>query len=113
MSEPEFIEIHWTCGSIDEARKISRYLVQEKLVACAQLTPWIESVYTWNNQLETDQESKVVFKAVLSHFDTIKNVILENSKYAVPEITYTAIDGGNTEYLDWVRENAREAATQE
>ena len=37
---PEFIEIHWTSGSIDEARKVARYLVQERYVACAQISPW-------------------------------------------------------------------------
>ncbi len=42
---PEFIEIHWTSGSIDEARKVARYLVQERYVACAQITPWVESIF--------------------------------------------------------------------
>lgn len=98
----DFIEIQWTSGSIDEARKVSRYLVQERLVACAQITPWIESVYMWNNQLETSQESKIVLKTRLEHFETVKQVILDNCKYEVPEITYHSIEGGNQEYLDWL-----------
>lgn len=68
----EFIEINWTSGSIDEARKVSRYLVQERLVACAQIIPWIESIYMWNNQLETTQESKVTLKTKRIFFDEIK-----------------------------------------
>jgi hypothetical protein len=44
----DFIEIHWTSGSLDEARKISRYLVQKRYVACAKIVPWIESVYIPN-----------------------------------------------------------------
>jgi periplasmic divalent cation tolerance protein len=98
----EFIEIHWTSGSIDEARKISRFLVQERLVACAQITPWIESIFMWNNQLETAQESKVTLKARLDHYEAIKNVIKSNCTYEVPEITYVKIDGGNKEYLEWL-----------
>lgn len=101
----EYIEIHWTAGSIDEARKISRYLVQDRFVACAQITPWIESIYMWNNQLETAQESKITLKTRLSKFEKIKQIIKENSKYQIPEITYTKIDGGNKEYLDWVSES--------
>lgn len=100
-----FIEIHWTSGSIDEARKISRYLVQERLVACAQIVPWIESVYMWNNQLETTQESKITFKTRLDNYDAIKEVIQKNCSYDIPEITYMIIDGGNKAYLDWLAES--------
>lgn len=98
----QFIEIHWSSGSLDEARKVSRYLVQEKLVACAQIIPWIESIYIWNAQLETTQESKIVFKARLEDYDTIKKAIEDNCSYQVPEITYSIIDGGNQAYLDWL-----------
>jgi periplasmic divalent cation tolerance protein len=102
----EFIEINWTSGSIEEARKISRYLVQERLVACAQIVPWIESIYMWNNQLETTQESKIVMKTRAENYDAIKNVIIENCKYQVPEITFHIIDGGNEEYLAWLQESS-------
>lgn len=102
-----FIEIHWTSGSLDEARKVSRYLVQERLVACAQITPWIESIYMWNNQLETTQESKIVFKTRLDNYDKIKEIIQQNTTYEVPEITYTVLDGGNKPYLDWLVESTQ------
>lgn len=101
----DFIEIHWTSGSIDEARKISRYLVQERYVACAQIVPWVESIYMWNNQLETNQESKIVLKARAANYEKIKQIIQENCSYEVPEITYMFIDGGNTEYLNWLQES--------
>lgn len=101
----EFIEIHWTSGSIDEARKISRYLVQERLVACAQIIPWIESIFMWNNQLDTGQESKVILKTRHERYDEIKEMILKNCKYEIPEITYTKIDGGNESYMQWLEES--------
>jgi len=100
----EFIEINWTSGSLDEARQVSRYLVQERLVASAQIVPWIESIYMWNGQLETSQESKVVMKTHRDRFDEIKEVILKNCKYQVPEITYSTIEGGNEAYFDWLRD---------
>lgn len=101
----QFIEIHWTCGSIDEGRKVCRYLVQERFVACAQIIPWIESVYMWNNQLETSQESKVILKTRHSKYESIKKIILDNCTYEVPEITYVTIDGGNDDYLNWLIES--------
>jgi periplasmic divalent cation tolerance protein len=101
----EFIEIHWTSGSIDEARKVARYLVQEQLVACAQITPWIESIYVWNAQVETAQESKVILKTRKEFYEKIRKIIEENSSYQVPEITYQHIDGGNEPYLEWLKMN--------
>lgn len=99
----EFIEIYWTTGSLEEARKVARYLVQERFVACAQIIPWIESIFMWNNRLDVAQESKIVFKARADHYEKIREVIQKNTTYEVPEITFTYIDGGNKEYLDWVR----------
>jgi periplasmic divalent cation tolerance protein len=101
----EFIEICWTSSSIDEARKVCRYLVQERLVACAEIVPWIESVYMWNNQLETTQESKVILKSYLDKYAQIKEIIIKNCTYQIPQIIYTKIDGGNEEYLNWIQEN--------
>jgi periplasmic divalent cation tolerance protein len=102
MSQP--IEIHWSSGSIDEARKVSRYLVQERLVACAQITPWIESIFLWNNQIDTAQESKIILKTCLDNYEKIKEIIQQNCAYELPEITFTNIDGGNQEYLTWINE---------
>lgn len=101
----EYIEIRWTAGSIDEARKISRYLVQERLVACAQIIPWVESIYMWDNQLETDQESKVTLKTRAEHWEKIKKVILENHSYELPEITFVPIAGGHQDYLSWIEDS--------
>jgi len=99
----EFIEIHWTSGSLEEAQEVARKLVKSRDVACAQITPAIESVYIWEDHLETAHESKVVFKTHESKFDAVKEVIQKECSYDVPEITKVAISGGNKEYLDWIR----------
>ncbi len=106
-----FIQITWTSGSLEEARKVARYLVQERLVACAQIVPWIESIYMWDNKLETEQESKVLLKTTKERYDAVRDVIQKNCKYEVPEITFIEVDGGNEEYLDWVNESTPDFVT--
>lgn len=98
----DYIQVQWTTGSIEEARRVCRYLVQERLVACAQITPWVESVYMWDNQLQVEQETKVLFKTRESSFDQICDIIRQNTKYEVPEILKLSIDGGNKEYMEWM-----------
>ena len=61
-------------------------------MACAQIIPWIESIYMWNNQLETTQESKIVLKTRLENYNKIREIIEQNSKYEVPEITWFKIE---------------------
>lgn len=105
MSDCGFVQIHWTCGNLDEARKISRYLVQERLVACANIIPWIESIFLWKNQIDTQQETKVIFKTRKENFEAIREVIIKNAKYEVPEIVEIAIERANQSYLDWMLES--------
>jgi periplasmic divalent cation tolerance protein len=57
----------------------------------------------WNNQLETAQESKIFLKTRIEHFEKVKEIILQNSKFEVPEISYTSLEGGNQAYLDWIK----------
>ena len=107
------IEIHWTSGSIDEARKVSRYLVGKKLVAQAQIIPWIESISLWDEQVQTAQESKVIFKTTHECLDEIKQEIEKNCKYQVPEITCFQVDNVNQEYSKWLQNSMKINKTEE
>lgn len=98
----DHVLIFWTTGSIEEARRVSRFLVQEQIVACANIIPWVESIYLWEGKLETQQETKVVFKTRASLYDKVKQVIYDNTQYEVPEITQILIDKGNEDYLKWM-----------
>lgn len=97
----EWIEIHWTTGSLDEARKISRFLVQERYVFSAQIIPWIESIYRLGETLDTTQESKVIVKTEKKHYERIKEIIVKNTQYEVPEITWFKIEGMHLPYEEW------------
>lgn len=99
------IEVQWTTGNLDEARRICRFLVEKRYVACAQIIPWIESIYMWDNKLETTQESKISMKTTQELFPRVKEYILANHSYEVPEIIILPIEGGHEEYLAWVEES--------
>jgi periplasmic divalent cation tolerance protein len=103
----EMIEIHWTSGSLDEARKVARFLVQERLVASAQIIPWIESVYLLDNTLDTTQETKILFKTFKEHYEVVKEVIEKECKYEIPEITWFTIEGGNVAFLEWMKNSIK------
>ena len=101
----KYIQIHWTCGSLDEARDIAHKLVKKKLVACANIIPWVESIFSWNDQIDITQESKVIFKTRADRFEAVKKELLQLAKYEVPEILQLPITDGNQEYFSWIDES--------
>ena len=97
-----YIEISFTCGSLEEGREICRGLVEEGLVACAQMIPNVESIYIWEGKLQQDQECKAILKTTKNQWESVERKILEKHSYDTPEITWRTIDGGNQEYLAWL-----------
>lgn len=101
----EFVEIRWNSGSLDEARKVSRYLVQDRLAACAEIIPWVESITMLNNQLQTSQESTVVLRTRSELLDKVLKIIEQNSHFQIPEIIVTPILQANPVYTKWLEES--------
>ncbi|WP_440054257.1 divalent-cation tolerance protein CutA [Pseudoalteromonas sp. T1lg65] len=96
-----------TCDSIEEARHLARELVEQKLAACVNLIPNIESFYSWQGQVEQSNETKLLIK---THIDKLQNtidVLCELHSYEVPEVQVLDITGGNPDYFKWMDEVLR------
>ncbi len=90
-----------TAGSEEEARAIAQALVQEKLAACVNFTP-IQSVYTWQGEIQQDQEWQLLIKTDLARFDQLAARIQALHSYDVPEIIALPIQQGAAAYLSWM-----------
>jgi len=101
-----FIVVSTTVSGEDEAKRISRLLVDEKLAACAQRLR-IASVYRWKGSVETADEYLVLAKSKESLSTRIIERIKSVHAYDVPEITVTPITGGHSEYLAWIAEETQ------
>jgi len=94
-----------TVGNAEDASKIGRALVEEKLIACANIIPRIHSIYWWKGEICDDQECLLIMKTQSSLFPLLKSRIRQLHSYEVPEIIAFPIAQGLPEYLDWVVEN--------
>ncbi len=96
----DIISVYSTFATKEEASRIIQILLEEKLIACANLTP-IESFYAWKGEIRCDGEWSVLAKTTDTLWTTIKNRISELHSYEIPCIIRYQIEA-NKAYTEWV-----------
>lgn len=91
------------------ARRISNQLVSERLAACANIFPSVESIYRWKEKIESGNETFVFFKVSEERHSAFQDKLRSLHPYDVPEIIFVPVASGLPEYLQWVAENCGQA----
>jgi periplasmic divalent cation tolerance protein len=102
----EFCLIFVTACSATEAQTIASHLVNTQLAACVSLLP-IQSIYTWQGQIQNESEIQLIIKTELALFDSIAAKIRELHSYEVPEIIAIPISQGSQPYLAWLQQTLK------
>lgn len=101
----EFIVVLVTIGSEEEGARLGRLLVENGLVACANILPLKKSIYKWEGKIVEEPECLVLLKSRRNLFDQLSIAIKQLHSYKVPEIVAIPIAMGSNDYLNWVMEN--------
>ncbi len=96
------IVILCTTKNIEEAREISKGLLEEGLIACASIIQPVESWFVWKDQIEEVQEVQLFLKTTSERYVSVEQWIVANHSYEVPEIIALPIEKGLLPYLNWV-----------
>jgi periplasmic divalent cation tolerance protein len=88
------------------AKKISFKVIEEKMAACVNISK-IESIFTWNNKIEEAVEFLTIFKTTKSKINILKDFIINNHPYEVPEIIEIKMDAVSKSYLKWLNNITR------
>ncbi len=93
-----------SCPNLELAKDIAKILVEKKLVACAQLTRNVESIYEWQGQIESSTEVVLSLKTFRLHWETIQTQIIKIHPYEIPEIIAVDMVSISEKYEAWMRE---------
>lgn len=107
----EFRLLYITTAKVEEARRIGKVLVEERLAACANIVPALESIYRWQGAIVEDREILLIVKTRAALVDAAIAKVKALHSYTCPCIVALPILSGNPAYLEWLGQETGEAAT--
>ena len=96
------IVVFSTTSSAEEAEKIARGLVQERLAACVSVLPNARSFYRWEGKIEDSAEWLLIIKSSREQFDALREALEKLHSYDVPEVIALPVVDGARNYLNWM-----------
>ncbi|MEN8256920.1 MAG: divalent-cation tolerance protein CutA [Thermodesulfobacteriota bacterium] len=103
----KYVQVITTLASKEEADKLARHLVEQRLAGCVQVCGPITSFYQWQGTLENDQEFQLQIKSRCDLYDALAAEINKHHPYETPEIVALPIVSGSEEYLSWLEKELR------
>lgn len=98
----DFVLAYVTAGSREEALRIGRALVGERLAACANVLDGMTSVYRWNGAVEEAPEAVLIAKTRADLFDRLTDRVRALHSYDTPCVVEVKLGRGNPAFLDWL-----------
>ncbi|MEM2093509.1 MAG: divalent-cation tolerance protein CutA [Candidatus Bathyarchaeia archaeon] len=105
MSKNRYCIVLVTVSSREEAEKIVRSLLEEKIIACANIIGPVFSIFWWHGRIDNAQENLILMKTKESLFSRLAERVKTLHSYQVPEIIAIPIVKGYKPYMDWLESN--------
>ena len=96
------VSVYAVFADPDEAERIGRSVIAERLAACINIIPSVRSIYRWEDAIETAEEAAAIFKTTAARVDSLVTRIASLHSYDVPCVVVWPIDKLLIGYADWV-----------
>lgn len=104
MDNTQAILVYITTENPQQAMTIATALVEQKLAACGNILPAIQSVFYWDNAVQHSEESLLLLKSTPDRFEQLCAVVRALHSYTTPCITALPIVAGNPDFMQWIQE---------
>src|SRR5579863_2437271 len=98
-----------TCGSVEEAERLARSLIDRRLAACVNVISPIRSFYRWKGAVADASEWLLVIKTSRPLFAELRTALESTHSYELPEILALPVMEGSANYLSWMDGELRSA----
>ncbi|XP_030455124.1 protein CutA, chloroplastic [Syzygium oleosum] len=102
------IVVYVTVPNKEAGKKLAESIIKERLAACVNIVPGIQSIYHWQGKIETDSEELLIIKTRESLLEPLTQHVKANHEYDIPEVIGLPILGGNVQYLEWIKNSTRD-----
>ncbi|CAK9232855.1 unnamed protein product [Sphagnum jensenii] len=101
------IVVYVTVPNKETGSKLAHSIIENKLAACVNQIPGVESTYWWQGKVETDSELLLMIKTRQSLLQQLTDHVTANHPYDTPEVIAVPITGGSHKYLQWLAESTQ------
>lgn len=102
-ASPLALEVSLGVGDHQEALRIGRTLVEERLAGAANIVPGVISFFWWDGELREKAESTLLLKIVPENFEAVRLRIRELHSYVLPAVKAWPVVAGDPEWVLWLR----------
>jgi periplasmic divalent cation tolerance protein len=96
-----------TCPDRDQAERIADRLLEQRLAACINILPGVQSFYRWQGSIESASEVLLLIKTRSALISEVQATIASLHSYDVPEFLVLSVSGGSEGYLAWLEASLR------
>jgi periplasmic divalent cation tolerance protein len=107
MDSRKYAAVFVTCSSEKEARRIAKQLLDNKLIACANIINGVKSIFRWKGKIDEAKESLIIMKAAKSDLKDVEKTVKKLHSYEVPEIVALPLVWGSGDYLKWLGDSVK------
>ena len=102
-----YIVVLVTTKNARQAHKIANGLLQDKLIACANIVAGVRSIFWWQGKVDSSKEALLVLKTKKTLFKKVAVKVKALHSYQVPEIIVLPIVAGSGDYLKWINASVK------
>jgi len=99
----EYLLVLVTTANKQEAEKIANHLLNDKLIACANIFGPVTSLFQWSGNVDRAEEYLTFMKSKKDLFERLTEAVKTIHSYEVPEILAFQVTDGSRTYLDWLQ----------
>lgn len=100
--EFDILSVVTTVGTLAQAQALARAVIEQRLAACVQVEPGLQSLYRWEGKLCDDPEVRITLKTLPQRAAALQAFFAEQHPYDLPQFLAVTMQASPA-YAEWVR----------